>query len=247
MTTKSHAAYVRRALLISPRAWFYTGGASRAFVIFVPLALALLALFASQSGLDRLVTDLFYDASRARFPLRDSEWLELFGHRAAKYAIWIIALGILVIAFGSERSRVGDHERRAVGLALLAMALGPMIVAALKHTTGHHCPVDLRLYGGFADASHAWFVAPIDAGHCFPSGHASAGYTLFALYFLGHALDRPRLARTGLFSAIVVGTAFSAVRVVQGAHFFSHNLWAAMIDWCAAALAFNSLLRGKRA
>lgn len=215
-------------------------------VAIVPLVLALLAIVASYSGFDRAVTDLFYDASQARFPAHDSYWLELLGHRVAKFAIWIVAVGMLAAAFGSARIRQTQHEQRAIGLALLAMALGPMIVSALKHTSGHHCPWDLQAYGGFAAAGAPWFAAPADAGRCLPSGHASAGFALIALYFLGHVLDRPRLARTGLIAGIVAGTAFSAVRVVQGAHFVSHNLWAAAVDWGAAALVFTPLLRPRQ-
>ena len=216
-------------------------------MVLVPLALVLLAWLASYSGLDRTVTELFYDKSLARFPAHDSYWLELLGHRVAKNAIWVIALGTLTAAFATERIRQNPHEQRAMRLAVLAMALGPMMVSALKYTTSYHCPWDLRAYGGFADVSRDWFVAAADAGRCFPSGHASAGFALISLYFLGHAIDRPRVARAGLIAAIVVGTAFSVVRVVQGAHFVSHNLWAAAIDWFAAALVFTPLLASKRA
>ncbi len=215
--------------------------------VLVPLALGLLAWLAAYSGLDRAVTDLFYDVRLARFPAHESYWLELLGHRVAKIAIWVVALGMLAAAFATERIRQNPHEQRAIGLAVLAMALGPMMVSMLKYTTGHHCPWDLLAYGGFADVSRDWFVASADAGRCFPSGHASAGFALIALYFLGHAIDRPRLARVGLIAAIVVGTAFSAVRVIQGAHFVSHNLWAAAIDWFVAALVFTPLLARKRA
>ena len=130
---------------------------------------------------------------------------------------------------------------RALWIALLAMAFGPAIIFLLKHTTSHHCPWDLKAYGGFANATFDWFVAPIDAGRCFPSGHASAGYSLVAIAFLGNAIDRPRWACGGLIAAIVCGAAFSIVRVMQGAHFVSHNLWSAAIDWCAAALVFTPL------
>ncbi len=213
---------------------------------FVPLALVLLAWLASYSGLDRTVTELFYDASLARFPAHDSYWLELLGHRVPKIAIWVVALGTSIAAFATERIRHNPNEQRAICLAVLAMALGPLMVSALKHTTSHHCPWDLQAYGGFADVSRDWFVASADAGRCFPSGHASAGFALIALYFLGHALGRPRIARIGLTGAIVVGFALSAVRVAQGAHFISHNLWAAAIDWFAAALVFTPLLARKR-
>ena len=214
---------------------------------FVPLALVLLAWLASYSGLDRTVTDFFYDAELARFPAHDSYWLELIGHRAAKFSIWVIAIGTLAATFATERIRHNSHEKLALLIAVLAMAVGPMMVSALKYSTSHHCPWDLRAYGGFADVSRDWFVAAADAGRCFPSGHASAGFALISLYFLGHAIDRPRVARAGFIAAIVVGTGFSAVRVIQGAHFVSHNLWAAAIDWFAAALVFTPLLARKRA
>lgn len=215
-------------------------------VALVPLVLVLLASLASSSGFDRAVSDLFFDASRSRFPAHESFWLELLGHRIAKAAIWVVAIGVLAAAVAVQYGRAAPLDRRALWVTLLAMGLGPLIVFLLKQTTGHHCPWDLKDYGGFADFTHEWFVARADAGRCFPSGHASAGFALIALSFLGTAINRPWLAHSGLIAAIVVGTAFSVVRVVQGAHFVSHNLWAAAIDWCAAALVFAPLLLRRR-
>ena len=133
----------------------------------VPLALVLLAWLASYSGLDRAVTELFYDKSLARFPAHDSYWLELLGHRVAKIAIWVIALGTLTLAFATERIRQNPHEQRAMVLPCSRWHFGPMMVSALKYTTSHHCPWDLRAYGGFADFSHDWFVASADAAVAF--------------------------------------------------------------------------------
>ena len=216
-------------------------------VAFIPLVLALLALLASSAGFDQIVSDYFYDASSARFPAHDSYWLELFGHRVAKGAIWIVAIGMLAAAIGIGRFQQAPDNRVAIWTALFAIALGPAIVYVLKQTTGHHCPWDLKAYGGFAEYNFQWFVAAADAGHCFPSGHSSAGYSLIAFYFLGRAVDRPGLALRGMIAAILVGTTFSAVRVVQGAHFLSHSLWAAAIDWAAAATVFTLLpLRKQR-
>jgi membrane-associated PAP2 superfamily phosphatase len=211
-------------------------------VTLMPLCIALGAWLASHTGFDRAVSDAFYDASLARFPAHDSFWLELLGHRIAKAAIWIVAIGMLGAAIGTGRTWPSVEQRYALLVAVFAMALGPTIVYLLKQTTGHHCPWDLKAYGGFADVNLDWFVGAADAGRCFPSGHASAGYSLITLAFLGDATDRPLLARSGLIAAIVIGTAYGAIRVAQGAHFVSHNLWAAAIDWCAAALVFTPLL-----
>lgn len=231
-------------VLVSPATHTRLPGKQRTWlhVAFIPLCLALLAWLASSTGFDQTVSGYFYDASLARFPVRDSFWLELFGHRIAKAAIWIVAFWLLAAAIGGGRFRQSPDTRVAIWTALFAMALGPAIVYLLKHTTGHHCPWNLKAYGGFAEYNFQWFVTAADAGRCFPSGHSSAGYSLIVLYFLGHAIERPRLARSGLITAIVVGTAFSVVRVAQGAHFFSHALWAAAIDWLAAASVFALLL-----
>jgi membrane-associated PAP2 superfamily phosphatase len=216
-------------------------------VALVPLGIALSAWLASHTGFDRAVSDAFYDVSLARFPAHESLWLELLGHRLAKAAIWVVAIGMLCAAVGTGRTWPSAKHRQALVVAVLAMALGPAIVYLLKQSTGHHCPWDLKAYGGFADVNLHWFIGAADAGRCFPSGHASAGYSLITLAFLGHAIDHPRLARGGLIAAIVVGTAYSAIRVAQGAHFVSHNLWAAAIDWWAAALVFTPLLLRRQA
>ena len=254
LQSPAHASFLSRQRIpkqfvtVSPATMFLLPGPRHVglHVVAIPLALALLAWLAASTEFDQRVSDLFYDASLARFPAHDSFWLELLGHRIAKDAIWIIAIGLLAAAIGVGRARQTPVERRAIWIALLAMALGPAIVSVLKHTTGHHCPWDLKAYGGFAEYNFDWFVAAADTGRCFPSGHSSAGHSLITLYFLGHAIDRPRLARNGLIAAIVVGTAFSAVRVAQGAHFISHNVWSAAIDWSAAALVFTPLLWRKR-
>jgi hypothetical protein len=48
--------------------------------------------------------------------------------------------------------------------------------------------------------------------------------------------------RIGFAIALTTGIVFSLVRVVQGAHFLSHALWAASIDWLCAALVLTPSL-----
>src|SRR5262249_46315616 len=121
------------------------------------------------------------------------------------------------------------------------MATGPTVVVALKGLNSYHCPWDLREFGGAADFVTNWFVSAAEVGHCFPGGHAAAGFCLVALYFLACELERPRLARIALTGTLIAGVGFSVVRMAQGAHFLSHNLWAAAICWAMAALAFLPL------
>jgi membrane-associated PAP2 superfamily phosphatase len=206
--------------------------------VAVVLGLAVLGLVAEASGLDRALAVAVFDPVRGVFPARDWAWLELVGHRLAKSAVWLAWFALLATAVASHRLPALAPRRRALWAATGAMALGPALVAGLKMVTGPRCPWDLEAFGGHAQAATAWLVGTADAGRCFPSGHASGGFSLVALYFAGLALGDARLRRIGLWLGLGVGAAFGAIRMVQGAHFLSHNLWAAAVCWAAAAGVF---------
>lgn len=210
--------------------------------LLVPAALALAATFARESGLDRAATDFFFDAARGGFPAHDWTWLELIGHRIAKSAAWAVWLALLAAAVASLRIDRLAAYRSVLWTTAIAMAAGPLIVVGLKNINAHPCPWDLKQYGGFADDATAWFVPAAQAGRCFPSGHAAGGFSFLALYFAGLAAHDRRLRHAGLAIALAAGFVFSAVRVAQGAHFVSHNLWSAAVVWCSAALVFAPLV-----
>lgn len=204
-----------------------------------PILLASAAWIALAAGLDERLADAAFDATLRDFPARQSLAIELLGHRLAKSAV--LACWLLLVAAAIVAPRMQPLARRRVLLwtTVVAMAAGPAIVVSLKGMTAHHCPWDLKRYGGLADVTHAWFVRAAEAGRCFPSGHAAGGFSLLALYFAARAARKPRLARVALAVALAAGLGFAAVRMAQGAHFLSHNLWAAAIDWTAAALVFR--------
>jgi len=218
--------------------------ALHAFV--VPACLALAALIARASGLDDRLAAAFFDPAAAGFPARQWALLEMLGHRVAKSAVW----GLWLLLLASAAASLFVPRLRAHGALLwtsvAAMAVGPVLVVTLKGINSHRCPWDLARFGGYAQATSDWFVSRIEAGQCFPSGHAAAGFCLIAVYFAGVALGRPGLARAGLIVAIAAGCTFSAVRMAQGAHFLDHNLWSAAIAWGAAALTFAPLLLARQ-
>ena len=215
----------------------------RTHLLLIPGALACAALLAQYSGLDRALTAAFYDAASTRFPAHSSATLELFGHRFAKTAVTLVWLGVLAAALSSRWLPRLEAHRRALWAAVTGMALGPLIVVAMKGLNAHHCPWDLREFGGAAEFSNAWFVAAADAGHCFPGGHAASGFSLIALFFLLREIGVTAWAKRMLWLAVWVGGTFSLIRMAQGAHFLSHNLWAAAICWWCAALLFVPLQR----
>lgn len=214
--------------------------------VAVPALLALAAWGLYVSGLDARLTALLFDPVSNQFPAREWIGLDLLGHRLAKsamYVLWFILLATALAAPWVERLQ---SHRALLWATVLSMAVGPMLVVGLKSLNSIHCPWDLKQFGGTADMTHIWFVAATDAGRCFPGGHAAGGFSLASIYFAGCFLNHAPLRRAGLIATLAAGTLFSAVRVMQGAHFLSHNLWAAAIDWASAALVFAWLTLHQR-
>lgn len=217
----------------------------RTHLLLIPGALAFLAQLSHSSGFDHALTNLFFDVGSNRFPVHAWATLEMFGHRFAKTAIvlvWLSLLACVISTYAWPRWRpTWTAQRVPMWCAVAGMALGPMIVVALKGLNAYHCPWDLIEFGGGAEFNSGWFVAAAEVGHCFPGGHAASGFSLVALYFLAREIGSPPWARGMLVLTLLVGTAFSVLRIAQGAHFLSHNLWAAAICWIVAALAFVPL------
>lgn len=209
----------------------------------LPLGLTLLLLTFEPTRLDFALSDLFYQPG-VGFAGRHSAFLENFLHDRAKQAV--ILLGVLAIAglLASWLYRPWAAGRRPFGYLVLAMALSTAIVNPVKTLTGVHCPWDLTRYGGVETYTPLLAErAPVadKAGRCWPGGHASSGFTLFALYFV--LRDRkPRLARAALWFALGLGSLFSLGRVMQGAHFLSHNVWTALFDWLICLGCYRLIL-----
>lgn len=208
-------------------------------VWLAPLAMVAIGLALHLSGVDGLISDHFFDFSAGVFPGREDAGLELWGHvraRSVASLAWLCTLGAALASLVSARLR----RHRSVLCALAAaMLLGPLTVVALKNTTSYPCPWNLQRYGGSAQTPATIFATPAKAGQCFPAGHSAGGFSFISLYFAAAAQRRRRLARVALLAAVVIGSGFSIVRIVQGAHFLSHAFWAAAIDWTMAALVFR--------
>lgn len=210
--------------------------------VIVPLACVLLAHWLRASGWDDRLSAWWFDPVTQRFTARGWPLLELLGHRVAKSVLLVLwGLG-LVAALAAPWVPALSRHRRLLWTTVLAMGLGPALVALLKDINTHPCPWDMKAFGGTADYSARWFVSRAEAGRCFPSGHAAGGFSLVALVFAGRALALPRLERWALLATVLVGLAFALVRTVQGAHFVSHSLWAAAVDWWVALAVFAPLL-----
>lgn len=210
------------------------------------LAGAALLLALEKTGVDSAVSRWFFDPEARAFPLRYNQWLELLGHEWAKALIVLVTVCTIGSYLMSFVVPALEPRRRLLLFLSAALTAAPLAVVLLKAASVRHCPWSLQEFGG--SAPHLTLFDAVvpgwSPGHCFPSGHASAGYSLLAFYFAGRTLGSRTLARVGLWGGLVVGTAFGVVRVAQGAHFLSHNLWSALVCWLVI-LAFYLVLLGR--
>lgn len=210
--------------------------------VVLPGMFALLGPALHWSGADFALSRLWFDSASGQFVGQDVRWLELLGHRLAKSAVLALWGLLLVAAVAARWWPAWRPHRGVLWRTVLAMALGPAVVAGLKDINTAACPWSLVEFGGSAVYHLDWFVSRAEAGRCFPGGHAAGGFSLIALAFAGRLTGHPRLERWGLWAALLVGGLFSGVRMLQGAHFASHNLWSAALDWWLAMLVFAPAL-----
>lgn len=212
------------------------------WAVGVPVALGVLLLFGNTERLDFYLARQAYEPG-VGFIGRHSWFLENVLHDGAKQVVIgfaVISLLCWGLSFALQRLR---PHRRWLGYLALALTVSGSVVSPLKTLTGIHCPWSLTEFGG--TETYAPLLAPRvpteHPGRCWPGGHASAGFSLFALFF---ALRdrRPRLARVGLGVALLLGVTFSIGRMLQGAHFMSHNLWTAIISWAICLALYRAIL-----
>jgi len=208
----------------------------------IPLLLMAMLLAFDIAGLDFWLARLFYVPGEG-FVGRHSFWLEDILHDRAKQVV--IAFGILALAgflvsvlFSRWRS-----WRRPLGYLVLAIGVSTSIVTPLKRVTAIQCPWSLTEFGGEETYVPLFGTHPATdhPGRCWPGGHASAGFSLLALFFFLRD-RRPRAARIALGFALGLGTVFSVGRMMQGAHFLSHNLWTLLFDWTICVLLYRWML-----
>lgn len=223
----------------APTRAFYT----LTHVLGIPLLLACAAWLAAASGLDMRIARALYDPALDGFPLRAHRWLELFGHRLAlALPVGMALIAVALAAAGSRIAAWRPLRRPALALALTCIA-GQVLVHVLKHHTTMPRPYDLATLGGKTPYPGFWWTwARAYAGGALPSGHAGAGYSMLALYFAGWSRQRRALRWGGLALGLAAGLGFSAVRILQGAHFLSQTLYSATLLWLLAAVFFYPLI-----
>ena len=210
----------------------------------IPLfMMVLLALF-EPSQLDLWLADLMYQPG-VGFIGAKSFFLEDILHDRVKEAVIGIAMilfsGLLASFIFPSKIKI---ERRRWCYVVISMVIASSLITPLKKLTEVQCPWSLSRYGGVETYTSVMDkrATPVEkAGQCWPGGHASSGFTLFALFFALRDI-RPRAAKIALAVAIGLGITLSLSRMLQGAHFLTHNVWTALIDWVVCTTLYRLML-----
>ena len=218
---------------------------ARQWLIWPAVIAVILAIVDFATDSDRAITRHVFDAQADAFPLRNSFWIEVLMHRWSKYAVvtlGALAIGALLLSY--VLPALAAWRRILIFLAL-ALTLAPLSVSAGKALSPKHCPWDVDEFGGLVPYTRIFEapVADVPPGHCFPAGHASTGFALMAFYFVAYAQRMPNTARATLAAAVSAGLLLGWGRVLQGAHFMSHVLWAGLLCWIVMVALYALVMR----
>jgi membrane-associated PAP2 superfamily phosphatase len=200
---------------------------------WLTLSLQLFVLAWDASGLDLPLARLAGAADG--FPWREHWLLAGVLHEGGRRVSWLLALALCLSVWWPIGPLAQLAPRRRLQLAVTTL-LGALAVSLLKMGSHTSCPWELAEFGGLAQYASLWSLVPDGgAGHCFPAGHASSGFTFIGGYFAFRGTDS-RVARRWLVAALGAGILLGLGQQWRGAHFMSHTLWSLAVCWGVACL-----------
>lgn len=188
------------------------------------------------SGLDLAVAR--WAGSSHGFALRDDWLFSDVLHDGMRHAAWAVVVALCVFAVWPVGRLAELPFRRRLQLPAVAL-ISTAAVVTLKAFSSTSCPWDLADFGGVAHhVSHwsGWRLPDGGSGHCFPAGHATAGFAFVGGWF-GLREQWPRMARRWLAVSVSAGVALGLVQQWRGAHFMSHTLWSGWVCWMVGLVA----------
>jgi membrane-associated PAP2 superfamily phosphatase len=194
-------------------------------IVFGIMALIVINLI----QLDFVISDAIYALSNSWY-YKEQWFASVFMHQYMKYALILIYLIFLVAFFMRNKATENRFERYGKIILLVSLLLGTLTVSYLKHSLQVDCPWDLLQYGGDKPyfGLFQYGQAYLPSSHCFPSGHASSGFTWLSLYFYT-AIYHPRYRLRVLGVVLVLGYTLGLGQQFRGAHFISHDIWSMLV------------------
>ncbi len=207
------------------------------WLVKVPACLlAIGTIVFAMTGADLALSGWFYlpGAGVAGGTWADTPFFSFVYHRGTLLAAALAWAGVGVL-LASPWWVAARRWRKIAAYFVLVVAIAPglLVNAVFKDHWGRPRPRDVADFGGKERFERVWHFDPASPGKSFPSGHASMGFCLFALFFIGRALGKP-WAWWALALALTLGIALGITRIAQGGHFASDVLWSAGICYFTA-------------
>jgi membrane-associated PAP2 superfamily phosphatase len=197
-------------------------------VLWPSLLMLVLAVGVEWTPADHWISDLFFDNARQTFPLNQHFLVKQVLHDWGRNIAYLIALITLLALTYSWVFKL-PHWRAPLRFIFLSMLTSTATIALMKYTSTIHCPNNLLEYGGSFSSVELFDFSNSHqaAGKCWPSGHASTGFCLLALFYAARAYA-PKWAGVSLCLALLPGFSFSLAQTARGVHCISHALWTAL-------------------
>lgn len=185
-------------------------------------------------GLDYALADWLYRTEGSRWSLRHAPLFSGVLHAKVQTLSYASYAVIVVSAIACRLFPRCGRVRQDLAYVAVSYTICVSIVAIMKKMLPIPCPWDLQRYGG-ALAAGGWldWQPGVQVKGCFPSGHATGGYTMCAWYFLARARGW-RHAPALLAIAGAAGLTLGIVQQLRGAHFLSHDITCAALCWAVA-------------
>ncbi len=192
------------------------------FVLPAICLLALAFLF-HQTSLDEKLAAHFYSPAES-WRYRNNFFLEKILHKGGVlFCIFLIAclFGRLLFIWKKVEKR---KERDYLAFVLTATLLTIVTIDITKLFTTLPCPWSSAPFGGPGLSPPLWkmFSSSLPKWHCYPAGHASAGYAFLSMYF-NYTLVYKKRNFYSLIPGMTLGLLFGFTQQMRGAHYISHD------------------------
>lgn len=210
----------------------------------VPLAIFIITALLS-GIIDMPIEREFYDASTGTF-MKNGAIDFLFAWGVVPGQV-VGVCSLLALALSYVRKSLKPWRKPAM-LLVLTMSIGAGFIThtLLKDRWGRPRPRQVVEFGGHQEFRAIYepnFFDQPEPSKSFPCGHCTMGFFFFTFLFLGRRHHLPWLYYSGIFLTTTLGISLALMRMMQGAHFFSDTVSAAVVMWLTA-LACDWLVYG---
>ena len=197
------------------------------------LSALVILLVGEFTQIDLIIEDFYYDSTLKIFPWKNAWFAKILMHVYIKNLIlscgFLLYL-ILLIDLFKPMHIVNSWFRFRLRFVATASVVIPVTLSLLKKHSVLHCPWDIDRYNGNAPYLKLLDYVPkgLDAGACFPAGHASTGLWLASLCVFWFPTN-PTKVKQVFALGLLVGFILGWVQQMRGAHFLFHTLWSIWI------------------